>query len=100
MLHLLHFHVSRAGEDVSVIQESAATEEALIAGKLAHHLRRARRVAVVHVVNRAHIVHTSASYEHDVVIYTYVFICIYLDNVANRFNRYIFSTKLTNTTMN
>lgn len=83
MLHLLHFHVSRAGEDVSVIQEPAATEEALIAGKLAHHLRRARRVAVVHVVNRAHIVHTSASYEHDVIIYTYVLKYIYLGNIAN-----------------
>lgn len=56
----LHLHIAGAGEQMGVVEEPAAAEEPLVAGQLTHQLRRARRVAVVHVIHGAHIVHTTA----------------------------------------
>jgi hypothetical protein len=56
----LHFHVARAGDDVPVAEEAAGAEKAVVAGELADHLGHPRRVAVVQVVDGAHVVHPAA----------------------------------------
>lgn len=48
---------------MGVVKEPATAEKTLVAGQLAHHLCGASRVAVVHVIHRAHVVHTTASWQ-------------------------------------
>ena len=48
---------------MSVVQESAGREKTLVSQQLAHDFRGARRVAIVDVVDGAHVVHAAAGDE-------------------------------------
>lgn len=61
--HCLHFHVTRSGQNVRVVQKPARTKEALVAGQLAYDFRRSRWIAIVHIVNGAHVIHATTRCE-------------------------------------
>jgi hypothetical protein len=56
-----HFHITGACDECFVVNEAARGQETLVAQQLSQHLGGAAAVAIVHVVNCAHVVHATAS---------------------------------------
>lgn len=58
----VHFHIAGAGDEFIVVNEAAGGQETLVTQQLSQHLGGAGgAVAIIHVVNCAHVVHTTAS---------------------------------------
>lgn len=93
--YFLHFHVSRACENMVVVEEATATEKSFISCQFSYHLSCTGRVTIVNVVDSAHIIHAAASYK------TFIFsklinICLWnvliLCYLSYSFNEYCMET--------